>query len=326
MPIILTKTAVPKSRSELEKDSRAYIFFVEATGPDFVAAGTGYLEKLINETVKLDNLDLSTLRYICIASSLADETKRWLRDLGRPPIVTEGNIGDAVGKTITWHVDHTGQTISILIFPVEIIQGLCFGMNLPRTVVAHELAHVHDDAYCNTIVGPTLHPDARDLPEVVSFICRMPWGEYFAQRIASRHMTPDDRKNSVVDSSSMVAEFADECDQLKQAYRVHGDHLQIWQEATMSVGRIASVLGRAIGELHSSESSGDLRRQLVENLRPEWRQVTEKFILDLDSLFATRNSWNQNSLQVLAPLVLKLYQILGIFPQLQVGGLYVDIP
>lgn len=284
----------------------------------------GILDRSIADAVATDGLDLGSLKHVLVSGDFVNDVTRRLKELGRPELVTSNESAQALGKTITW--GKPSDVSSIVIVPEPLLSAY-EAVSLSRGILYHELAHVHDDRFRCDLMGETIHPDARDLKAVISFIAATLWSEYFCEQTAARHYSRDDLA-AFAENDSIVSDSVGENSREIAEYRSHADILHLWQHSIFTVNIIMGVVGRTLGEFYAQNDNLDLRQQFIDGVSslkgmPELISMTEPI---LDSMHLRRKIWVANELDCLNEVVLKAFNMLGIFPRMTGQGLYVDVP
>jgi hypothetical protein len=278
------------------------------------------LGQLIDDVKSVDGLDLSSLRHVLATWDFIADVRRWQKALNRPEWVTETDGGTAVGKALSWRRTGSRHAASVVVMQGDLFQGLVHGNLIARGILCHELAHIHEYSQQRR-GGDYEHPDARDLGAVIQFIAQSLTSECFAERVASRQYSAEDLATFVANADTITA-FLDFFDQEKDAYRSHGDTLHIWQHAIRAVSGAADMIGRTVGEFFR-ERDRHLFDEFTKRLGdPKWADLAERLRVEL-----TNSPPNQGVPTGISDgTVRSMFHALGVYPRLQDGSLYIDVP
>ncbi|MDM4018149.1 hypothetical protein [Roseiconus lacunae] len=269
---------------------------------------------MIDEVQTTDSLDLSSLRHVLVSKDFAGDVRRWQRALNRPQAISE----NAIGKAFSWCSEGAGHSTSIVLMQSDFFQGVVHGISIARGILCHELAHVHE--YAQRLPETNYEaPDARDLDAVLEFIAQSVASEYLAERVASRQYSTEDLADFVANADTIVA-LLNSFDQEKHAYRSHGDTLHIWQHSILAVSRAADMTGRTIGEYYRERRLFDEFIRRLKN--PKWAGIAEQ----LSAALTRDTSKREVAGRVSGGTIREMFHAVGVYPRLQEGGLYIDIP
>jgi hypothetical protein len=282
------------------------------------------LTNAIDDATATDELCLDSLRHIVVSTEFVTDTQRLLQQLGLPDIVTSTKAAQAVGKTISWL--HQSQPVSILIFPHELVSQYS-SISLARGIIHHELAHVHDDKFRHDVLGPTPHPDARDLDAVIAYVSGVLWSEYFAERTAKRHYSHDDLM-MFADNHEIITDCLRHIREEVLRYRQHEDILYLWQQSISTANIILGVIGRTLGECHPHPDHQIPYDAFLTGVPHDASllDVIRDTDAVLDRLYTTREVWTRDALHALHDVAYDTLQLFGVYPRTTAEGLYVDVP
>ena len=319
MPTLVTVTSA-LSLAEVEGTDGLTLGLIQRLNAETEAHFAAALGELVEDVQSVDGLDLSSLRHVLATKDFPADVRRWQRVLRRPEEVTDTDGGTAVGKALSWRCAGSGQAASVVVMQGDLFQGVVHGISIARGILCHEFAHIHE--YFQRLRGEDYeHPDARNLAAVFQFIAQSLASECFAELVASRQYSADDKATFVANADTISA-FLEFFEREKDAYRSHGDTLHIWQHTIRAVSQAADMIGRTIGEFHRKPDR-HLFDEFVKRLgNPEWVELAERLRVEL-----TGSPPNQGVLTgVTDGSVRSIFHALGVYPRLQDGGLYIEIP
>lgn len=309
------------TRQQVESAASATLAFVPRQQSEEESAAECLLSNIVADIQSADQLSISSLKHISAAAAFADEAKRWLTQLRRPALVTDTEEAMAVGKAMSWYLPDNTAITSVIVVNSAILNQLQ-DTSLFRGILYHEIAHIHDNELRMKALGNDSHPDARDLTAVERFIAASFWAEYFCERIASRHYSDADLtvfEANATTLQSFLASFSQE----KDAYRYHARLLDLWQQAIQTVGHAADLIGRTLGEFYGVRGNNHLAPFLQSLANPTWSAIISESRPILDQMYQSTGVWNADPL---LPIVRKMFHAIGMFPKIQGGNLWVDVP
>lgn len=198
---------------------------------------------------------LAHLRLILFAADLRSAVFHWQRQLGLPEDLTHTEEGVSVGKTLMWGDGQPGSTFAVVLLDLDIGRGLVSGKPLARSIVAHELAHVHLGLLLRYLLGPDVKDavEGTDWPLLRRQLAVNCFDEFHAEYVASDYIDDAGVQSSVDLLVSVASAVNLRVRERVAAYRHRGDHGPLWGFTVSEVAHVTNQLGRVLGLLRGKE-------------------------------------------------------------------------
>lgn len=283
-------------------------------------------------------LELKSLKYIIIPEDFKTELFKFQKSKGLREECTENEVGVAGGKVVSYI--EAGE-LEICIFLHPGVFGLLFSKNSDDVlngiqIMRHELCHVHDDYLKSRVLSlDFITNQERDFEWALKLHADSIWSEYIANKLSKTTVNINGTEINLPNQISLMQDlklfldsiFKVESDAQKyiDAYRSHADVEKLYQEIQESASFLLNMMGRVYGMLCPYE---ELIKAVDDGIKETyafdiWKQLCQS----LDALSSKYPNWSGvQEFDGLSQVVLKTWNILGIYPRVTESGLYIEVP
>src|SRR5258708_27035625 len=194
----------------------------------------------------------SLLRLVSVTNDITAEIGRWQRQLGEPVLTSTDELGEVVGKTLTWGDGEPESTFAVII----LAEGMALGMleegsseakSLCVGMLAHELTHVHDYYRQIRTFGKDHLVYAADWGNLCREIAINMWSEFHAESVAYSYAGELDSDSQVLLAVNYVRKSTQDIQRAIATYRLDRDMPAVWSFVTSTLSKTLNQVGTAMG-------------------------------------------------------------------------------
>lgn len=293
-------------------------------------------EDLIDQLAQ--GLELQSLEYIIISDDFENDLNKFQRSKGLREEFTENELGVAIAKTVPYF---EAEKLETCIFLHSAILGLLFSEDSNEVlnaiqIINHELCHAQDNYLKSKIFEPDFIMNReRDFDWALKIHADSIWSEYIANKSSRRVIKisgsdinlPPQVSFEIIVNLFIESIFKIERDAKKyiDEYRIHADIRRLYLEIQESAGFLLTMMGRAYGILCCYK---ELIEVIDEGIMPTYAfEIWKSLCPSLDNLNSKYPNWSGvREFDELSQLVLRTWNVLGIYPRVNGNGLYVEVP
>ena len=297
-----------------------------------------HVENLVSQLQSKAGVDISTLNEVVIpddfdAELIAFQESHDILERGR----TNDDSGLAVCKVVKYK--ESGQIIQTVFLDEDVWLSMLFSpekadCDMAIHLLHHELAHVQDSQHQQDLFSANFtSPHINDLSVVLRKLARNTWGEYYASRTSGGTM-PLEHACGLSGLYETVDYVLSKVQSLIDSCRYDGDIEGLWNKSEELCWRFMYVIGSSLGYFHYNASYFAEESEIIEDvekkvgdslgkLEPVWTGASSA----LNALFNTYPNWTGvEDLDELSEVILKAFNVMGLFPRQEGEGIYVDVP
>lgn len=295
-------------------------------------------KELLRSIVKRlsQGLNLESLDYIIIPKDFPSELFAFQREKGLREEYTRDELGTAAAKTLSYFKDG-GFTQSIFLDSNKFFLDPAKSEDLEVAVflINHELCHIHDGYTKYKTIG-WCHKPQKNLSVILKNRADDIWSEYIANRLALRKINVNGNLEMTFSPIVLGYDLSLLLDRIPLAknkieksifeYRYHANINQLLEEVIENASQLLKATGRLYGHIHglnlfdTKQLNDDISKTYFKNT---WDSIGPI----LQELYKKYPYWSSsNELNDLSEIVLKTWNIFGIFPRDTNQGIYVDVP
>jgi hypothetical protein len=293
------------------------------------------LEELIKGLAS--SLNIVSLKQVIVPANFTEEIIRFQEIHNKlKKGHRTGEDGTAFGKVITYN---ESTDFSQTIFLHEAFLASLFSGNeslAKNTVhyIQHELGHVHDNFFTNSIFTPSLlnGSDVSRLQFMLQEHSDNIWSEYFANKSAFSTLTSDILESTYENVFNQIKSVSEKIREYIDDYHNDGDSLKLINNLRLSTDYLFYYSAHLLGFIHPMrELSGEVvekfehavSAQISNTYFQECWTLMDKALLNLQNRYP---GWNDVfELEELNNAVLQCWKDLGIFMRMIDSELYIDV-
>ncbi len=297
-----------------------------------------HVENLVSQLQSNAGVDISTLNEVVIPDDFDAELVAFQESHG---ILERGRTNDGSGLAVCKVVKYkeSGQIIQTVFLDEDVWLRMLLSpekadSDMAIHLLQHELAHVQDSQHQRNLFDADislLHTN--DLAVMLRNFARNTWGEYYANRTSGGTM-PLEHACGIPGMYETIDYVLSEVDILIDSYRYNGDIEDLWNKSVELCWRLMYMIGSSLGYFHYLASffakEGDVIKgtekktsESLGKLEPVWTGASSA----LNDLFNTYPNWTGvEDLDELSEVILKAFNVMGLFPRQEGEGIYVDVP
>lgn len=283
-------------------------------------------------------LEITSLKNIIIAEDFKTELFKFQKSKGLREECTENEVGVAGGKVVSYF--QNGE-LEICIFLHQAVFGLLFSEKSEDVlngiqIMRHELCHVHDTYLKSKMLSADfINYNERDFEWALRLHADHIWSEYIANRLSKTKVNLNGIEINIPTLVSLKQDislliesiFKVEADAQSsiRAYRTHRDIIRLYKEIQESSSFLLGMMGRVYGLLCIYNDFLDV---INEGIRDAYAsEIWMLLCRSLNVLDSKYPMWcGEQEFDDLSQVVLRTWNILGIFPKATDKGLYIDVP
>jgi len=296
----------------------------------------GPFEDLMSKLAQ--GLELDSLKYIIISEDFKTELFKFQKSKGLREGCTENEVGVAGGKVVAYieageleHIIFLHPNVFGLLFSNEsndVLNGI--------QIMRHELCHVHDDYLKSKVLSfDFITNQEKDFEWALKLHADSIWSEFIANKLSKITVEIEGTKIStptLVSFTQDIPLFIDSIFKMKadtknyiDAYRTHRDITRLYLEIQKCSTFFFTMAGRIYGLLSLYEEPLEI---LDEGIKKTYAfEIWKPLCQSLDALNSRYPNWSGvQEFDELSQVVLKTWNILGIYPRVTESGLYIDVP
>lgn len=235
----------------------------------------------------LETIPYSGITRLFVATSdIFQEISRWQQELDLVEAITNDEEAETVGKSFVWGDGKSDSTYGIVIINERLAAQIVDDGNLSKlakSLVIHELAHIHDYYVRLGHFGPESPPTANNWVSIKQSIAMCLWGEFFAEKIASIHQSEKEFKVSLELTAKIIQLSLKKLSHAKNQYLNDRNINVVWQIAGSELSQILNQIGRMLGIACAwkTETRNDLFANFVSDA---WVQLIVKLYDELKTI------------------------------------------